>query len=242
MSFLETVDFTRLSEVDKVIYHYVSRNSEKIPYMRVRDLAAESHTSPSSVMRFVRKFGYESFTDFRKQFQAPAEFASTLDEKFALLTKENFSKNLEAELQKVAQIIFRCENLIFFGMGASGAMCEYAARRFASIGYNSFALTDPTYPIFSKLKNTSDNVVVILSVSGNTAEIIEVANSFYNQADYTTIAITNSLTNALVTSVDHLLDYRIAIKRVHQYEDLTSQLPCIFLLEALSEAVFQLDK
>ena len=69
MSFFGKLDFNNLSETERTIYHYMSTNSQKIPFMRVRDIATESHTSSSSVMRFIRKVGYESYTEFRTHFK-----------------------------------------------------------------------------------------------------------------------------------------------------------------------------
>ena len=69
MSFFGNINFDELSETDRAIYHFMATNSKKIPYMRVRDIAGESHTSSSSVMRFIRKIGYSSFTEFRSSFK-----------------------------------------------------------------------------------------------------------------------------------------------------------------------------
>ena len=200
MSFFGKIDFNELSETDRAIYHYMSSQSDKIPYMRVREIALESHTSASSVMRFIRKLGYESFT---------------------------------------AERMLECDNIIFYGIGASGSMCEYAARRFATIGFNSYALVDNTYPIFAKLKHTSDNMIVVLSITGTTTEIIEVVNGFRNNPDFTTVAITSDANSTLGRMSDYVLDYSVDVKRINKYEDLTTQIPCLFLVEALSETVRQ---
>jgi len=38
---------------------------------------------------------------------------------------------------------------------------------------------------------------------------------------------------------DYVLDYSVDVKRINKYEDLTMQIPCLFLVEALSETVRQ---
>lgn len=210
--------------------------------MRVRDIAIESHTSASSVMRFVRKIGFSSFTEFRTHFSSPKLEATNLFKGLEVLQKENFPPDLEYRIKQVVEQILKCENLIFFGMGASGSICEYAARRFATIGFNSFALIDVTYPIIAKLRNTSDNVLITLSVSGKTNEVVELVNTFKNQADFTTIAITSDPQSTVAKLSDYILDYRVDIRRIHKHEDLTSQIPCIFLIEAICEALIQISE
>ena len=244
MSFFGKVNFNNLSEVDRSIYHYMSENSDKIPYMRVRDIANESHTSASSVMRFIRKIGYDSFTEFKSSFKI--EVKQNLEEEdFSsgnmLLARENFSKDIELKLKIIAEMIHNAENIIFFGIGASGSICEYAARRLATVGYNSFALIDPTYPVFSKLRNTSENILITLSVSGKTTEVIEVVNGFKNHDDYTTVCITSDATSSLANMSDYTLSYYTKFQRIHQHEDLSSQIPCIYIIESLIELVRNLN-
>ncbi|API89738.1 MULTISPECIES: MurR/RpiR family transcriptional regulator [Marinilactibacillus] len=240
MSFFGKLDFNELSETDRAIYHYMSSHSDKISYMRVREIANESHTSASSVMRFIRKLGFESFTEFRRQFKSPETETNDIINGTNFLKPENFPRDIESKVLNIAQKMLECENIIFYGIGASGSVCEYAARRFATIGYNSYALTDHTYPIFSKLKNTTDNMLVSLSVTGTTTEIVELVNGFKNKPDYTTVAVTSDANSTLARMSDYVIDYSIEVHRINKHEDLTSQIPCIFLIEALSEALRQL--
>ncbi|WP_192986159.1 MurR/RpiR family transcriptional regulator [Carnobacterium mobile] len=245
MSFFGRINFNDLSEVDRAIYHYMSENSDKIPYMRVRDIANESHTSASSVMRFIRKIGYESFTEFKSHFKAETKQNEEGEEDFSagglLLARENFAKDIESKMRIIAKLILNAENIVFFGMGASGAICEYAARRLATVGYNSFALVDPTYPIFSKLKNTSENILITLSVSGKTTEVVEVVNGFKNRDDFTTICITSDTNSSLANMSNYTLSYYTKIQRIHQHEDLSTQIPCIYIIESLISEVQKLN-
>ncbi|UUX33151.1 MurR/RpiR family transcriptional regulator [Fundicoccus culcitae] len=242
MSFFGNIDFNELTETERYIYDFMTSNSNKIPYMRVREIADESHTSASSVMRFIRKLGYESFTDFRSHYQTSKVELNDLLDGLNILNKDNFPTDLAAKLRQVAVIIRDCENLVFVGIGSSGAICEYAARRFALLGYNTYPMTDPTYPIFAKLRNTSNNVAIMLSVSGATTELLELANGFKNKRDFTTVAITGAAESTLAKMSEHVLSYRVERRTLHRYEDITSQIPSIFLIESLSEAVLQFEE
>lgn len=237
MSFFGKIDFNELSETDRAIYHYMASQSDKIPYMRVREIAKESHTSASSVMRFIRKLGFESFTEFRTHFKVPdfesADFLSSL----TVLSAEHFPRDIEGKITRIAEKMIACENIIFYGIGASASICEYAARRFATIGFNSFALVDHTYPIGAKLKNTSENMLIALSVTGTTTEVVEVVNGFRNNPDFTTVAITSDANSTLAKMSNYMLDYSIDVQRINKHEDLTSQIPSMFLVESLSEVV-----
>lgn len=242
MSFIGKLDYKSLSETDKAIYHYITGNSEKIPYMRVRELAIESHTSSSSVMRFIRKNGYQSFSDFRKEFRGTSsEYLGDYSLEIPILTSEAFTRNLEEKLTIIAKKIIESDNIIFFGIGASGYLCDYGARRLSILGCNTFAMTDATYPINPKLKNTSDNMVIAVSVSGKTTELLEIVSGLSQEDDMTIVVITADVSSPLANMADFVLDYRAEKTRVNVHDDLTTQIPCMFLIESLTNVVANLQ-
>ncbi|MBD3948754.1 MurR/RpiR family transcriptional regulator [Tuanshanicoccus lijuaniae] len=240
MSFFGKIDFNSLSDTEKVLYHYMSSNIEKIPYMRIREVATESHTSASSVMRFIRKLGFGSYAEFKlsAKTQQPSNLSVLNSEN--LISPGTFASNTEFVLQQIAEKMLEAENVIFYGIGASGTICEYAARRFATLGINSFALIDNTYPVIAKLRNTTDNMIVILSISGATNEINEIVNGFRNLPDFTIVSITSNASSQLALMSDYVLDYHVEQWRINLYEDLTSQIPAMFLIEALSKTLYKL--
>ena len=244
MSFFEHVDLSKLSETDRFIYNYLADNRSKVPYMRIREIAEASHTSSASVMRFIRKIGYSSFVEFRANLKLTAEENPTSPDFFnrlSSLSQDLFPKNIEMKLEIVADTILDAENIMLLGMGASGAICDYAARRLATIGYNAFALTDPTYPVAQKLKHTANNIIIILSVSGATNEVIEVVNTFKNKDDFTIITITADEVSILAQMSNYVLPYQTPKIRLNTYHDMSSQIQSVFLVEALIQKVWDRD-
>ena len=142
------------------------------------------------------------------------------------------------KLEIVADLIGDAENIMFLGMGASGAICEYAARRMATLGYNAFAMSDPTYPVAQKLKHTANNIIIILSVSGTTSEVIEVVNTFKNKDDFTIITITSDEVSLLAQMSNYVLGYQTNRVRVNTYNDMSSQIQSVFLIEALTQKIW----
>lgn len=53
------------NELESALYRYIMENSEKVVYMRIRDLADAAHISTSSVLRFCRKVNCEGFSEFK---------------------------------------------------------------------------------------------------------------------------------------------------------------------------------
>lgn len=245
MAFFKDLDMNRLTDVDRNIYNYITNNVDKVLYMRVREIAKESNSSPSSVMRFIHKAGYDSFSEFKLFFKKKslARFdGNEIEKGNEILSRDKFHKDIEFTLHEIAEQIVSAENIVFFGMGASGAICDYASRRLATIGYNTFALTDPTFPLQQKLKNTSDNLVIVLSITGNTSEVIEMINSLKRMHDFIIVGITSNEASTLASISDYVLSYRVELNHLHQYNDMTSQIPTVFLVETMVNEVIKLEE
>ena len=43
-------EIQKYNETDMLIYRYIISNAEKVPYMTIRELAGEIHTSPGAVL------------------------------------------------------------------------------------------------------------------------------------------------------------------------------------------------
>lgn len=227
-----------LSYVETAIYNFIVKNDDKVGFMRVRDIANGSHTSPTSVMRFIKKSGFNSFPEFKlyikNNIKTSSQAENQFDNFFDILNKKNFKKNIDEQVETCAKLILKAGVTVFMGMGASGSICEYASRKLASLGLNSFSLTDRSYPLQSRFSEEKLNVICILSVSGTTREMVEIAKSYVDDPNTKIIVITGDFQSKLANEADYVLDYVSDNDRTHIYYDLSSQIPCMFILELIA--------
>lgn len=234
MAFFGFKDIDKLSEVDMAVYRFIVDHDEQVPYMRVRDLAKGAHVSNSSVMRFIHKIGYSSFPEFKVSFKTEnQDLMKSNDDILNIITRDVFPNDIEKTIKLVAHIMLDADNVVFFGMGASGAIAKYAARQAASLGFNSLAVEDPYYPLIQQLSNASNNVLITLSVSGKTTELVETLNDFVNSADTVLVSITGNIESPIARIGRYALTYKVKETRIHKYYDLTSQVPCVYLVDGL---------
>jgi Transcriptional regulators len=224
------------------IYRYIVDHDEQVPLMRVRDLARGAHVSNSSVMRFIHKVGYNSFPEFKISFNSEKdELAKSDNDILQIFTRNAFPADIEKTIKLVAHLIVDADNIVFVGMGDSGAIAEYAARQACSLGFNSFVVKDPFYPLMQQLKNTSNNILIILSVSGKTPELVEMMNNFINTPDVVLTSITGDIESPIAKMGRYALSYNIPEVRIHQHYDLTSQVPCVYIVDGLLREVRNQD-
>lgn len=238
MAFFGYNDAKTLVGVDVAIYEYILAHETGVPFMHVRDLAAGAHVSNSSVMRFIRKMGYSSFPEFKVAFHKQSLDASPdLETGVQLLTAETFPSTLQRTLDLVAQTILTANNVVFTGTGSSANVAEYASRLTSTLGINSFPVTDPYYPLIPQLKQTTKNVLITLSVSGQAAEVLGMLRQFQNDPATTLISITGHRDSPIAMISTYALTYHTTEHRIHGHYDLTSQLPAMTIVEALARTI-----
>lgn len=54
-----------LNELELAVYEYIMQHKSAVPYMRIRELAAEAHVSTSTVLRFCKKMGCDGYAEFK---------------------------------------------------------------------------------------------------------------------------------------------------------------------------------
>ena len=155
MALFEQLNLNKLSAVEQEIYRFIVNHLEKIPYMRVRDIADDAHVSSTSVFRFIQKVGFQSFPEFRfyiknhlekAHFDAHPEHLG-LEARIKGLNMQIFHPDAEYQIRKLAEAMRDADLILFMGMGASGAIAQYVARKLASLGYFSISIDELTYPI-----------------------------------------------------------------------------------------------
>ena len=247
MSYLKNLDSQKLSEVEQVIYSYITKHAEQIPFMRVRDLAEATHTSSTSVFRFIKKAGFSSYPEFRLFFKQhlnesvsinnTENIYSVIQQHSAILQTKNFNPDLAYQVTKIAKKASMAHNIMLFGMGASGSVAEYAARKLANLGYNATSITDPTYPVLSRYLKKESNFTFVFSVSGETMEITEMLNVIHHMHNNFTCCITKNRTSPIANLCDYVIDYNTTQERTNIYYDLSSQLPAIFIIEIIIQSI-----
>lgn len=241
LSFYGFKDFDKLSEVDMAIYRFITNNSSKIPYMRVRDIANEAHVSNSSIMRFIHKLGYSSFPEFKVLFQSEQRQKTGEPTGMKFVTKENFPADIEDKIKVVAQKIFEADSVIFLGIGSSAMFAGYGTRQIAAHEINTFYVSDPFYPLAEQLKNSTNNVLITISNSGETPELIALLNNFVNDADATLVAITGDSNSTIARLSQYNLSYHVPIHKIGQFYDMTTKVPVLYIMESILENLAYLD-
>ncbi len=164
------------------------------PYRALRKsiglLASESGVSEPTVMRFCRMLKCTGFQDFKLQLaqdlatgahfsetrlspneSAPDLIAKVIDSGIASLIKARDSLPPES-VQTAIDILAEAERIEIYGLGGSGIVAQDAQHKFFRLGVPVVAYSDPTVHSVSASLLSPGGVIVAISQSGETQDII----------------------------------------------------------------------
>ena len=231
------------NELEASLYNYISQNSEKVAYMRIRELANETHVSTSTILRFCRKLNCDGYSEFKVKLKLYVnEDKKTVINSSQHSVVEFFERTLkgdiEEKMKEAASLIAKADNVLFIGIGSSGILAEYGARYFSSLGTFSIYIKDPHFPIHIKLR--SNSVTIALSVSGETNFTVDHLNQL-KQEGSKIISITNNKLSTISKISDINIPYYVT-EEFFEKANVTTQVPVVFILESLAREIYKLTQ
>ncbi|MDQ0395553.1 MurR/RpiR family transcriptional regulator [Labrys monachus] len=197
--------------------------------MSIKELAEACRVSQSSVSRFVRAVGAESYQDFRIMLAegltrsvganrtgepsvyegiAPGDDAAAIIAKVARRQAEIIqaaSISLDpVQLQRAADLVAAHDTLVFFGVGSSLLAAEDGVMRFLRIGKACVYNRDANIQMFSVAGLAGRAVAIGISESGRTRSTVEAVREAA-ALGMPSIAITSAAGSPLARSADAVL-------------------------------------
>ncbi len=222
-----------------LIYKYVMQHKEKVIYMRIRDLADEAHVSTSTIMRFCRKLDCQGFSEFKVKLKLSLDEKRDISIKsgqkiVAEFLERTQNENFTSKLEEAADTISKANHVYFIGIGSSGALAEYGARYFSSLGKFSTYLKDWYAPIHANLTNS---ITIALSVSGENEFTISHIHKLKDK-NSKILSVTNNGQSTIAKISDKNISYYVS-EEFFETANITTQIPVVYILEELARRVYE---
>lgn len=226
-----------LNVLELMVYNYVSKNKNQVMYMTIRELAEAAGVSTTTVLRFCRKMGCHGYSEFRIRFKLYLEYAEAppadsgageIISFFKSVNNHEFNQLIDQAVHHIST----ADHIIFVGISTSGALGKYGARFFSNVGKFSTHIDDPYYPVVSDMYKNA--VAIVLSVSGETEEILRLASQF-SLHHCKIISITNNETSSLARLADFNLSYHVPQYLIAGQHNITTQIPVIYIIETVGK-------
>ncbi|QIK70384.1 MurR/RpiR family transcriptional regulator [Erysipelothrix sp. HDW6C] len=234
-------DLATLNDLELDLYNYIVAHQNDVLTMTIRELAHEAHVSTTTILRFCKKLHFQGFSEFKLYAKMqltnaePTHLRTNTDiilEYFKRIDNEAFNTVID----QAATIIAKTSTVFLLGIGTSGILAKYASRYFSNIGKFTQYIDDPFFPI----KIEDETVIIALSVSGETKEMIQAISQMKNEHT-TIISITNSGNNTIAKITDLNINYYLPLEVKADHVNLTSQVPVVHILESIAKRIFEVN-
>lgn len=182
-----------MSETQLSVYNYINKNPQKVTSMTIRELAEETYSSPSTIIRLVREIGFEGFNDFKKELLVDI---TTLENSTVEDIKIHRTDSITSIINKVIatniqsledtkalldeRVVDQCvnhlieaETILLFGIGSSFIVASDAFLKFLRLDKSCLIAEDWHTQLVYARNSTKKDVALVFSYSGKTKEIME---------------------------------------------------------------------
>lgn len=157
---------------------------DKLVYMSITELAAQLKVAEATVVRFCKKLGYNGFQDFKLSLSkelgtgSQSEVSSAVKRIARQMTDAINETSYAMDYDKcmeIARLLVGARKIGAFGVGNSAVTAMEISNVLARIGINVTMTSDPHLQAMITSNMTQTDVVILISVSGSTKDIIDVA-------------------------------------------------------------------
>lgn len=245
-----------LSAKELEVAEYVIAHSEELKNISIQALAKINQVSTSTILRLCNKMGYRGFSDFKIDLisSIPKKITSDVLQDDIHLTDclqdvnwkvhmvekssidETYSMINPDELNKAIDLLIKSQKILIFGVGSSalvGKEMEYQLIKIKK-DVNCHFDTHISRNIVSSLD--SNDLVIVISHSGETLECIELLK-MTNQQAVPSIAITK-MGQSQVSSLADIVLHTISTEHVSRLIPIRSKISQITLVNMLITNLF----
>jgi RpiR family transcriptional regulator, carbohydrate utilization regulator len=183
-----SLDVLRKSE--KKVARCVLADPEAVVRSSITELAEKAGTSEPTVIRFCRRLGLGGYLELRLNLARDLPSAQYIFEnvgdqdslaeiasKILSAHREAISKTLDKlnldDLNAAVQALLSARRVEFYGVGGSAIVARDAHHKFFRLGLPCVAYEDPHMQVMSAALLSSEDVVIVISHSGSTKDIID---------------------------------------------------------------------
>lgn len=223
---------------------------EDLIYYSITELAEHANVAEATILRFCKKLGLRGYQEFRlviarditaskdeeTQDGYASEICKSMKECLDLANKSiDYGK-----IDEAVELILGASRIHWFGVGNSATVAVEAQNRLIKLGYMSSILPDTHMQTMQAVSLGEKDVMILVSVSGSTKELIELAH-ILKQNNVKIILMTNYLKSPLGKYADVIL-YTVRREAPVEGGSLLTKVAQIYLLDVLCTGIYLKDK
>ncbi|MBE4906881.1 MurR/RpiR family transcriptional regulator [Bacillus luteolus] len=241
--------YSKLSDKERMVADYILEQPDKIIHSTISQVAEDIEIADATVFRFCKRIGFKGYQAMKialaSEVVSPIkEIHDTIteDDDEATIVQKVFKSNIKTiedtlqvidpeQFKKAVSALTIARKIEFYGSGGSGAIAMDGHHKFLRSGLLTSCYTDAHLQIMSASQLTEQDVVVCISHSGTSKDIIE-SLEVAKSRGATTIGITNYSKTPLSKKADITL-FTVSEETEFRSEALASRLAQLTIIDAL---------
>jgi len=176
---------------EKKVAEFIEANSFKVIGMTLNEFAQACKVSEATIVRFIRKIGFETFQSLKFSLAKEETHSFEIDE-IAILPNDEPAEVVKKitsgcirtiqntynvtnidEYLRLAHVIRSARRIEIYGVGSSGAVALLMQYKLVRSGYPAIALIDPHMQSFSATLLSAKDLAIAVSQSGSTKDTVD---------------------------------------------------------------------
>lgn len=199
-------DKSGFTESEKCIADYILKNKNQVQQLTAKELAKETLTSKSSIVRFCKKLGVSGFQELKKHIytEIVLEVKETKNHKLLMIdNKSTYSDYLQSVdflyqfvvnrmhgqlnhnvIKRIMNRLNKMERIDFYSSGLGHSIGEATAHKYSALGIESMAYSSINEAFWATNKNNQKTAAFVISLSGKNPSVIHIAKSLKRYGIY----------------------------------------------------------
>ncbi|MCM3168847.1 MurR/RpiR family transcriptional regulator [Peribacillus frigoritolerans] len=177
----------KFTKTEEELAHYILQRPEEVSQLTISQIAKKLHISPATITRFCQKLAFSGFNEFRHELKRFVDLRNTPKNMKNIKQVDYFAKLYQDHLgiidntfhittydniQKAVSFLTKANKIHVYGIGSSGIAAQEFKSKFFRIGLTVEAITDPHQSMMDAALSNENSVVIGISISGTTKEVI----------------------------------------------------------------------
>lgn len=262
MSIMTQLEFElEFSQSEKEISRYILNHGDEVLGMSVKELAKKTYTSPATIVRLCKKIGLEGYNDFKIKYSAELQYdlhhtdridvnfpfqkddtQQMICHKLATLSQEVIADTVKLidfdELNRIVQLLDQNNAIDVYGSSNSLLAAMSFQHKMMRIQKNVNLRVLHGEQIFMSYNSNEKRIAIIISYSGETNEIIQIAQTL-KEKKTPLVVLTSIGDNRLSHYADYILNIGSREKIFTKIAPFASQTSIEYLLNVIFSCIFQ---
>ncbi len=262
MSIMTQLEFElNFSNSEKNIARYILNHGETVLNLSIKQLAKNTYTSPATIVRLCHKLGLEGYQDFKIKFSAELQYDNKnlidvnfpfskddstwqIVNKIAQLHQEALQDTLNLididNLDQIVALVDQAKKIYLFGFGNSLLVGLDFQHKMMRINKLVEIRPNSGEQGFLSYTCTTEDIAIIISYSGETNELIDIAKSL-KRRHIKVVAITSIGDNRLSKYSDYLINTGSREKIFSKIAPYASKTSISYILDLIFSCLFKLN-